>query len=361
MAEQALVLLATLLEEFPFVDLGAEADGHISRAVALSALITLAVRPSMDIVPMHVISAADAGTGKGYLLDIAAAISVGRTCPVIAASTSAEEREKKITAKLLDGSQILNLDNINGEMGGDLLCQTVTQKTLELRPLGTSTNVSIENRVTTFANGNNIRVSGDMVRRVLLCYMNANVERPELRKFKGWPFEAVLADRGKYLSACLMIPMAYNAAGMPGRLPPIASFVEWSDKVRSALVWLGCADPATSMERVRADDPVINEIGEVMQAWADAFGGEGHTVAELVALAGSRVAGTPDSPAMPNKRPELWELLNRLFGERGVINTKRLGKWLRDKEGRVVGDRCFVRRAGSTRNGAVRWALEATR
>ena len=59
-----------------------------------------------------------------------------------------------------------------------------------------------------------------------------------------------MADRGKYIAACLTICRAYIAAGRPGKLNRLASFGGWSDTVRSALVWLGEADPVKSMDTV---------------------------------------------------------------------------------------------------------------
>ena len=67
--------------------------------------------------------------------------------------------------------------------------------------------------------------------------------------------EEILANRGAYIAAALTICRAYIAAGRPNLLPQLASFGEWSDTVRSALVWLGEADPVKSMDTSRADDP----------------------------------------------------------------------------------------------------------
>jgi putative DNA primase/helicase len=103
-----------------------------------------------------------------------------------------------------------------------------------------------------------------MTRRTLVCSLDAGIERPELRKFKSDPVATVMADRGLYVSACLIIVRAYAAADYPGRLPTIASFEDWSDTVRSALVWLGCEDPAKSMEAARDDDPELADLREVI-------------------------------------------------------------------------------------------------
>ena len=79
-------------------------------------------------------------------------------------------------------------------------------------------------------------------------------------------------ERGKYIAACLTICRAYIVAGRPGVLPRLASFEAWSDTVRSALVWLGKADPLDTMEDVRADDPERELLGNVLRAWAEDYG-----------------------------------------------------------------------------------------
>jgi putative DNA primase/helicase len=166
----------------------------------------------------------------------------------------------------------------------------------------------------------------------------------------------VMENRGRYVSACLAIVRAYIIAGCPDRLTPIASFEDWSGAVRSALVWLGCADPADSMEQAREDDPELAEIREVMTAWRNALGTrEAFTVKELADAADARTKtqiGEPTEFTSPAWR----DCLIRLAGERGVVNTKRLGRWLMNREGRIV-DRCRIKRAGQAMGGVWRWAL----
>ena len=87
----ALSVLESLLEEFPFTD-------EPSRSVALSALTSPVVRGAFPVAPMHVISAPEAGSGKSYLVDLAAAIATGQPCPVIAGGRTEEETEKRLGA-----------------------------------------------------------------------------------------------------------------------------------------------------------------------------------------------------------------------------------------------------------------------
>ena len=148
----ALALLDDLLEEFPFVN---DAD----RSVALSALITPVARGAMQVAPLHAVTAPMAGTGKCYVIDIASAIATGEVAPVIAAGRHEEETEKRLAAELMTGQPIISIDNLNGDLGGDFLCQAIERPIIKPRVLGLSETRRIENTVTLFGNGNNIRLS----------------------------------------------------------------------------------------------------------------------------------------------------------------------------------------------------------
>ena len=107
-ALRALKLLEELVCESPFVN-------EASKSVALSGLITPVVRGAMPVVPMHASSAPTAGTGKSFLWDLAAAISIGqRRIPVIAAGNE-EETEKRLVSVLLTGQPLISIDNVNRE------------------------------------------------------------------------------------------------------------------------------------------------------------------------------------------------------------------------------------------------------
>src|SRR4051794_37010727 len=96
-AAAALQLLGDLLAEFAFAP-----DGGVSRAAALSLLVTGVARSGMDISPMFIIQKPAPGTGGSYLADLSAAISLGARAAVMAWSTSAEENEKRLIAAALE-------------------------------------------------------------------------------------------------------------------------------------------------------------------------------------------------------------------------------------------------------------------
>jgi len=319
----ALSELDALLDEFPFVD-GA------SRSVALSGLITPVVRGALSVAPMHVTSAPVAGSGKSYIIDLAAAISIGQRAPVIAAGRDEAETEKRLVSALFGGQPIISIDNVNGDLGGDFLCQMIERPIVEPRVLGSSKLIRIESRSTTFATGNNIRLVGDMTRRVVLCALDPNMERPELRQFRANPFEQALADRGKYIAAALTIARAYIVAGHPGQLPALASFEDWSRIVRSALVWLGRADPVETMEAARNDDPTTSSLRAVLAAWHGAIGSAERTIGKILQAAAEQMMGN-------RVYADLHQALLDVAPARpDEINGKSLGLWLARHRGRVV-------------------------
>lgn len=323
-ATAALDRLDRLLDGFPFVD-------EASRSVALSGIITPVARGAMPVAPLHANTAPVAGSGKSYLIDIASAVHTGERAPVIAAGRTEEETEKRLAAALLNGQPIVSIDNVNGQLGGDALCQMIERPVISLRPLGVSKLVKVQSHATLYATGNNIQLVGDMTRRVILCSLDPNMERPELRVFATNPFDTVLASRGEFVAAALTVVRSYIAAGYPDELPPLASFETWSRMVRSALVWLGRADPVDTMDRARAEDPVIASLGTVMAAWHATMGSSARTTGAVKEQA---------ELLNPFGNPANGELLQSLVevaeDRRGGIDPKRLGHFLSRHQGRIV-------------------------
>jgi hypothetical protein len=133
--DQAVAALATL--QGPFAEFSFK-NPPIDRAVALSGLLTALLRGSLPTAPILLIRADTPGTGKSYLVDIIAMIATGRLCPVITASKSTDELEKRIGAVLLSGSSIISLDNVERDLEGELLCQLSERPIIRIRVLGHS-------------------------------------------------------------------------------------------------------------------------------------------------------------------------------------------------------------------------------
>jgi putative DNA primase/helicase len=324
-ALNALAKLNALLDDFPFLDL-------VSRSVALSAMITPVVRGAMAVAPMHAITATAPGSGKSYIVDLVSAISGGERAPVISVGKKEEETEKRLHAAIIEGHPLISIDNVNGELGGDALCQLVERPIVSVRPLGVSKLIKVESRACCFATGNNIQLVGDMTRRVLLCSLDPNMERPELRKFSGDPFATVIADRAAYIASVLVIVRGYAVAGYPGVLTPLASFEGWSKLVRSALVWLGCPDPVETMERARDEDPITSALTVLFTAWHSILGGDAKPVGEVIAT-----AELPEPYGNVARAQFRQALADVATDKSGKISNASLGRYLGRYAGRVVG------------------------
>jgi putative DNA primase/helicase len=329
----ALALLNGLLAEFVFAD-----NDNVSRSAALSMMMSAVLRGAMPVSPMHVITKPEAGTGGSYLQDLVAAIALGERCPVISLSASEEENEKRLVSAALSQQPIIALDNLSSTLMGDFLCQLIERPLLQVRGLGRSDLISITNSAFTMANGNNLVIGADAVRRVVQIALDADMEDPDSRTFGRNPVTEVLADRGRYVGAVLTIARAYVVAGCPARLPPRASFERWSDIVRSALVWLGWPDPIASLARVRAEDPVRNALFAVVDAWAHELKIDvGYLTAELIKQALETTYGDE------KLRPALGDALFAVAGGRtGMIDPAKLGLWLNANVNRVIGGHKLV-------------------
>jgi putative DNA primase/helicase len=316
----ALSELESLLTDFPFRD-------DVSRSVALSGLITPVVRGAMTVAPLHAVTAPVAGSGKSYLVDVISALLTGDRAAVIAAGRTEEETEKRLVAALLGGQPIISIDNVNGGLGGDLLCQLVERPSITVRPLGKSDAIRVESRATVFATGNNLHLVGDMTRRVLVCALDPRVEQPELRTFRTEPFQEVVSRRGQYVAAALTITRAYLVAGCPNLLTPLASFEDWSRLVRSALVWLSMADPLDSMKRARKEDPVLANLRVLLPPLEQITSSQPVTAGAIKSLA--------TAPGTVNE--ELADaLLTVAEGRTGEIDPNKLGRYFSTSEGRIV-------------------------
>lgn len=345
----ALTKLKAPLSRFPFLT-------DPDEAVALSAMLTSVCRMALSSAPLHGFSAPTAGSGKSILADLASILRTGREAAPIAQGKTAEELEKRLGSMLLEGDGCVAIDNCETPLGGEFLCQAITQPSLKVRPLGKSMMIEVSTAALFTATGNNLTFIGDMGRRALLCQLDPGVERPELRKFAFDPVQVVKNSRGEFVAAALTILRAYHVAGRPFQVAPLGSFADWSNLVRSALLWLDCADPCDTMDKVRKADPELAQIKLMMTQWDRVNGQNGVTTGQLTALAAEMVEAGTGIFAKKLKHPEFRDALHAVAKDGQHINGRRLGNWLSKHQDRVVGGKKFI--STGTRGGQLVWRLE---
>ena len=324
-AEASKKILLDLIGQFAFV--GAE-----DNAATLAGIITGLERRILPAAPIFAITAPTPGTGKTLTAEEIAIIATGRRASVLSLGHDDAEAEKRLAGVLLAGDACIALDNIERPLKGDLLCQVATQQFVRLRPLGASGMLSIPTHAMMIATGNNLSIVGDLKRRVVLIRMDAGMERPEQRVFKGDHLEDTLARRGELIRAALTIPLAYLAAGAPEieGSHPFGGFEQWDRLVRRPLLWLGLPNPLKAAEGLREMDPDIEGMRLLMGAWVGEFGSSDTTAADAVQKSTLFRPGNSSDYVSPELRDALQLICNE------KPNTRRLGYWLRAHRDRIV-------------------------
>lgn len=333
-AESALAILKTAISEFPF-------ENDIDRAVALSAMLTAVARPSLPTSPLFAFSAPCPGTGKTTLANVMAIMATGKEAPAFNYVPDPDEMRKSFFSLLSCGAQVVLIDNAVGVINNPLLNTTISQCELTDRILGKNEKtMTVSTKALFMITGNNLIFADDMIRRTLYCTLDANMERPAERRFDRPDFMQWLLDkRANLVAAALTILRAYHVAGRPDKLPPLNTYGDWSNLIRSALVWLGEADPVKSQRKIESNDPEREALSAVLTAWIEHFGDYAVSTKELL----SRIP--PDGQnIMPDTQIELYQSLINAVPHGKELTGRILGKWLAKYEGRIVDNMRIVKR-----------------
>lgn len=257
--------LLDLLKGFPFVN-------DESKSVVLSAILTALVRKSLRSAPLHGFSAPKMGTGKSLLADVVGLTATGHDNCVLSQASDETEEKKRLLAVLAEGDAVICFDNIERPFGSAALCSILTQTHYKDRLLGSTKNLTVLTDATFLATGNNLTFIGDLSTRAILCRIDPRCERPEERDFDIDLRKYIPENRGELVQAALTILRAYHCTGRPRQnIPQFCRFEEWSNWVRSALVWVGMEDPCTSRKEIENNDLVRVALGNLLSAWFAVF------------------------------------------------------------------------------------------
>ncbi len=341
-ALDALQALRALLTEFAFASASDE-------AAALAAMLTATIRPSLPAAPLFHTRAPQIASGKSYLSGIISAFAGPGTPSAIAFPSNEEECQKLLLASLLLGPSVIVFDNLTTDLiPFKSLCSALTEDFLTGRILGVSKVATVGTRALFLSSGNNVDAVRDMARRCITIALDPQCETPATRQFNGDPLASVRADRERFVSLALTIIRAWLAEGSPATVcKPLASYGQWSTWVRQPLLWLGLPDPAARVFVQLAQDPDRETLGRLLATWRGAFGNTPTAVREAVSAAENGFPSFAD----------LREALREVSEERGVINRRRLGRWIARHQGRIVDGQRFERASGTS--SVERWAVKS--
>ena len=358
--EQALDALAKLwhpIRLFPFAD-------EVAVGVTLATMLAACLRPELPTCPATGFDAPAAGTGKTLLAKCIGALATGSDVAVLPPTNEEDECRKRLFAALRGGSKVLLWDNVREPLGNSVIDSFLTSSLFADRVLGVSENVELPNRSLFLVTGNNLVLTGDTHRRILLARLDAQIETPFKREFEFDPFTAVCSNRQALVMAALTIVRAYIAEGRPkvakGR---IASFELWDDLVRQPLCWLRermlesgrdladlpqFVDPADSIDRAASENPETSKLAALLNAWIASFGTTPTSPAQAIIKA-TEVFGA---------QSVLFDALDEIAGQNGKLNVRILGRWLERHAGQLCTGLRLV--LGNKTNGLKRWTVVRT-
>ena len=206
-------------QSVPVVDI--EQPPGVDESAALVALLTAVCRPSLRLAPgvlIHAPAFSGAGTGKGLLVRVICAIAFGMHPRAMTAGGTLEELDKRLVAALIGAEQTLFLDNVNGmALRSDALASAITERPAYVRVLGSSTTRALNPVTFVVITGNGVVLSEDLARRFIAIELDAGMEDPEARDFKGDLLRDVMEHRGVLLRDALTIWRWGRLARKPGR------------------------------------------------------------------------------------------------------------------------------------------------
>ena len=345
----AISLLDEAVGEFPYED---EASAANTLALMLTPLVRQAVAGP---VPLALIDKPQAGTGGSLLAETIAIIGSGRTAEMLGAPRDEEEWRKQITAKLAAGATMVTVDNVEGALYAPSLARALTARTWTDRVLGRSETVTVSQRATWIATGNNIQLRGDLPRRCYWIRLDARESRPWQREnFKhpdllGW----VTRNRGRLVHALLTLARAWFAAGKPKAedVPRLGSFEAWAETVGGMVAFAGIRGFLGNLAALydKADAGGAEWEGFLSTWWEELDASKPTTVADLT----KQIDGNDTlKAALPGDLAEAFDRRTGSF-------SRKLGNALAKRAGTRYGeDGLHIVRAGEFRR-AVRWKLES--
>lgn len=276
-AERAFQYLKTeAFADFPFRE-------EVDLAVAVAALLTGLVRATCGPCPAFMISAPLQSSGKTALAQMIGQIVTGALPGLLSWPESEEELEKELLAALLRGMKVVLFDNLrNGiVIRSDKLAKLITAEIFDGRILGKSEIVTVPSSILTLLTVNNPSLEGDMPSRILECYLDPKLERPDQRRFKRELGSWVQEHRGKVVREALVLIRAYMLAKPDDSHLKANRFPVWDRMVRRPIVWAGGADINEKFDSAYAMDPTLGLVHGLLESWIRVIGTRSVTSGEL--------------------------------------------------------------------------------
>ncbi|MAC32090.1 MULTISPECIES: hypothetical protein [Idiomarina] len=317
--------------EFPYCE-------SIDKAALLAAVLTGIVRAVLPTAPAFAFDAPTQGSGKTLLAKCVASIATGGSYAVWPHTRGRDDEEtrKRIGTALLSGERAIIWDNILGDFDSASIAALLTSEVYSDRTLGKSHAPKLPNKALFLMTGNNLSLAGDMPRRVIVCRIDPQSERPYARTFDLDPLEYIKRNRQQIVTAGLTIMRGYMADEFHDKAEgQTASFEVWDELVRQPIAWLNewiCegefGDIMQKVDEAQQKDPEKAILGELLRALYAQFSSQPFMAKDVE-------KHTTRDVGLHFEQTEIGECLDEILGGRN-LKARSIGKVLSNREGRIV-------------------------
>ncbi len=282
------LLVVELLGDFPFaaksrrelIDEGLYGDG----VPALTNLIAFFLLPFFRellakgaVAPGLLVTKPSPGSGASLLVDVYAIVTGGRSASPLAIPENNDEMKKLLGSVVPEGRPLVYFDNINNNINSGELASAMTADRYAARILGKSQTVDVPVRSAFIFTGNNVMMSGELVRRMVLSDLDARLANPALRT--GWRHENIkewaMDNRGELVWACLTLIANWVAQGSPEQKDvTLASYEDFCAKIGGVLKSAGLHGFLGNVSELheKATEDEGDEFEILVEAWWDHCG-----------------------------------------------------------------------------------------
>lgn len=284
-AEAKRLLVEEVFADFPLgglvrdeiVEQALNGEGVPAITNLISMLLLMFCRDLIDgPTPGHLLTKPTPGTGASLLTDVCSIIANGEATPALPMPPNNEEMQKTLLTLISDGSNIIYFDNIDQSVDSGALASALTAPKIRGRILGKSQQAEAEVRAVWVLCGNNVRLSTELVRRLVMVDLDANMANPEKRS--GWRHKLlpvwVQENRGQLVWACLTLVQNWVSQGMHRDEGVILnSYENWSGVMGGILkaADLGGFLSNRAELKERASDGGEDDITLFLDAWWEQY------------------------------------------------------------------------------------------